>query len=403
MQENTTSPLQQGADVMSLLDYLEVIVNHKVAIICTSLVTFIISLVVSLMLPKVYSSTTLFLPPQQSQGVIGMMAGQMGGMASLANDLFGTGSPADMYVSMLSSDAISDPIVNRFNLMDVYGSKYRVDAYNTLHSNVDISVGKKDGIISITVQDKDPKRAAEIANAYVEELGKLTVRLNSTGAGQDKSFLDGRLLRAKANLGRAEDALKNFQSKNKIVAVNEQAQATIGGIAQLKAQLALQQVQLATLRQQFTDNNQEVKNAKSSITNLNSQIAQLEGTGNVSAIPGVGSVPGLREQYLRLMREFKIQETLVELLTKQSEMAKLSEAYAVTGVQVIQTAQIPEKKIKPKRSFIVLLSTFTAAFVSVFYAFSFEACKRMSPEKRQRLNRICTLFIGDNILQFCRK
>ncbi|WP_265554528.1 GumC family protein [Trichlorobacter lovleyi] len=387
-----TSSHQHPDDEINLLDYLEILARNWRMIVKTIIIAAFVSVIYSLLLRNIYSATTRILPPQQeSSGLMGMLMGASGGMGSLASDLLGKGSAAEMYISILNSEEISDRIIDRFNLMEVYKTKYRLDAYKKLDKKVAISSGKKDGIIVITVNDKDPKRAAAIANAYVDELSKLLIKLNIVGAGKNRGYLETRLIKARTDLAAAEDALKAFQAKSKIFSVSDQAQASIGGIAQLQGQLAVQEVQLATLQRQFTENSQEVKTAKASIANLRGQIARLEGQGGGGVVPGVGTMPELGQQYLRLMREFKIQETIVELLTKQYEMAKLSEAKDVVNVQVIQTARVPDKKSKPKRSIIVLSATFAAGFIAILYAFIREAAIRMPPEDRARWQKIRSL------------
>jgi tyrosine-protein kinase Etk/Wzc len=389
------SPQFQDDDTINLLDYLEVIAKRWKMIAIVTTAAFVISIIVSLLLPKIYSSTAMILPPQQDQGMMGMMGQMLGGdLSSLAGSMLGKSTPADQYASILQSDRIKAAIIDRFKLMTEYDVDYRLDMYKKMDKIVDISAGKKDGIISITVEDEDPKRAAAIANAYVDELEKVTVKLSSSGAGQNKLFLEDRLARAKVDLAKAEDALKAYQTKNKTLDITEQAKATIEGVAQLKAQLAIQEAQLASLRAYLTDDNDEIKTAKAAITNIIAQIASLEGNGRGSSIPSVGSVPALGEQYLRLMREFTIQETLVELLTKQYEMAKLSEANDVANIQVIQRAEVPDKKAKPKRSLIVLVSTFAAGFMAVLFAFICEFASRMPMEDRQRLNQIISVMRG---------
>lgn len=375
-------------DVMNLLDYIEIIAKRWRMIAKVTVAAFVLSIVFSLFLPKIYSSTTLILPPQQDSGMMGMMSALTGGMASLAGDLLGKGTTADLYVGILKSRAVADTIINRFKLMDVYEKDFRLDTYDVLDKKVNIAAGKKDGIISITVEDKDPKRAADMANAFVEELGNLSVKLNITGAGQNKGYLEERLAKTKVDLTRAEEALKSFQSTNKVPDVTEQAKATILSVAQLKAQLAVQEVQLAGMRRRFTDTAQEVVALKTSVASLRAQIAQAEGTGRGSSIPSVGSLPGLGQEYVRLMREFKVQETIFELLTKQYEMTKLSEAKDVSTMQIIQKATVPDKKAKPKRSLIVLATTFAAIFGAFLYAFVREAGERMPEEDRERWGRI---------------
>lgn len=384
MNEPPIPSRERDGDEINLLDYLEVIARRSGMIIRITAVTFVLSIVVSLLMPKIYSATTRILPPQQDQGMMAAMMGQLGGLAGLAGGMLGGGTTGDLYVGMLNSEAVKDALIDRFRLMDVYEVKYRLDMYKRLDALADIQLAKKGGIISITVEDKDPKRAAALANAFVDELGKLTVRLNVTGAGQNKTFLEGRLAKAKVDLAKAEDSLKDFQTRNKVLDVPEQAKVSIAGVAELRAQLAAQEVQLATLRSTLTDQSQEVKNVKASIANIRGQIARLEGEGRGSSIPSVGTAPSLGQEYLRLMREFKIQETLVELLTKQYEMAKLNEVKDVSGLQVLQKARVPDKKTKPKRALIVLFVTFASFMSSLFLAFIMEYAERMPDGERER-------------------
>ena len=371
-------------DMVDLLDYLQVIARRRRMICWVTGLAFVLSIVISLLLPKIYSSTARIIPPQQDQGLMAAMMGQMGGLAGLAGGMLGSGTTGDLYVGMLKSEAVKDVIIDKFKLMDVYEEDYRLDTYEALDDAATIEIGRKDGIISITVEDEEPARAAEMANAFVGELEKLSVALNITGAGQNRKFLEQRLVKAKLDLARAEDNLKAYQAKNKALDITEQAKVTIGGVAQLRAQLAVQEVQLASLRSYLTDENDEIKTVKASIANLKAQIASLESTSKGSSIPSVGSVPALGQEYLRLMRELKIQETIIEFITKQYEMAKFTEAKDVSGVQILQKATVPDKKTKPKRTLLVLGITFATFMFAVFLAFVLENVKWMSPGDRER-------------------
>jgi tyrosine-protein kinase Etk/Wzc len=389
-QINATIPqTEQSSEDIELLDYIEVIIKRKKLVVQITSAAIVLSIVISLLLPKKYDAIARILPPTQDQGMMGLMLGQFGGgMASLAGDILGKGTPADQYVGFLNSEVIKDAIIDRFKLMEVYNEDYRLDTYEKLDKYVDIAAGKKDGIITITVEDEEPKRAAAMANAFVEEVGKLDARLSMIGSGQNRAFYESRLAKARLELAKAEDAMKAFQSKNKTLDVPEQAKASIEGVALLRAQLAAQEVQLASLRSYLTDSSREVTFLKASIANIKKQITLLEGKGGASSIPSLGTVPSLGEEYLRLMRDFKIQETLVEILTKQFEMTKLKEANDVSGLQVIQQARVPDKKTKPKRALIVLGSTFAAFFFSVFLSFVLEYVERLPEEERSRWRRV---------------
>lgn len=348
----------------SLFDYLALLVKRWRLIAGITLAVTVISIIVVLLIPCIYTAKAMILPREDDKGIMGAMMAQLGGLggvAGIAGGGLGGATKAGLYVTMLKSETVKDPIIDSFKLKDLYEAKYRADVYTALDKNVIITAGKKDGVITIAVDDKNPKRAADLANAYVDELGKLAARLTMTSAGKDRGYLEERLAAARADLAKAEDVLKAFQSRNKAVSVTDQAKATIEGVAQLRAQLAAQEVQLATFRRQFTEQSQEVKTAKSTVANLQTQIVKLEGNGGgSSSIPSVGSMPQLGQEYLRLMREFKIQETLVELLTKQYEVAKLSEVKDVSPFQVLQKAKVPERRSKPVRSKVVAIAFLAA-------------------------------------------
>lgn len=382
-------PNRENSETINLLDYLEVISNRWKTIVSITITVFFISAIIAFILPKYYSSTARILPPQQDSGLMGMMMGSMGGgAANIASDLLGKGTTADLYVGMLNSETIKDSVIDKFNLMEVYDQKFRIDTYKVLDRYVDISLGKKDGIISISVEDKDPKRAAEIANTFVEELGKFTVRLNINDASVNKDFIKSRLIKANVDLAKSENSLKLFQSKNKMLDVNQQAKASIEGVALLRAQLSSLEVQLATVSRQFTDNSQEVKTIRSSIDKLKQEIRKIEGEGGGGAIPNVGTVPSLGQEYLRIMREFKIQEAIVELLSKQYEMTDLSESKDVVSMQILQKARIPDKKSRPKRSIIIISMTIISFIGSILFVFIVEATSHMSADNRRRFKNI---------------
>lgn len=384
----TSNPEPMHDDEINLLDLILILARRWKMIVGVPFVVAVITAIITLCMPNIYTAKTMILPDDgDSGGMMGAMMAQMGGLANLAGGLVGgSATKADLYVTMLKSETIKDPIIDRFRLMEVYEAEFRANVYKTMDETAVINTGKKDGVITIAVDDKDPKRAAEMANAYVDELSKLVAGLNMTGAGNNRVFLEKRIGETRADLINAEDALKNFQAKNKAISVTDQAKATIEGVAQLRAQLAMQEVQLAALQRQFTDSSQEVKTAKATIANFRVQIAGLEGEGGgrSSSIPSVGSVPQLGQEYMRLMREFKIQEAVLEMLTKQYEVSKLSEVKDLSPFKIIQKAKTPERKSKPKRSLIVIMAAFASGFLMVLLAFVREFGARMNEEDRKR-------------------
>jgi len=369
---------------ISMTEYIKVLTKRSGMIIRLCFATAVITAGCSLMLPNIYSATALLLPAQEENGMVSALTSQLGGLANLAGGSIAGPTIADLYVSMLKSEPVIDPIIEQFKLNERYKRRLRSGTYAALRDNSAISVGKKDGIIAITVSDKDPKLAAAIANAYLDELKKLTIRLNISGAGENREFLQERLAAAKADLVISEDALKSFQQKYKAVQVPEQAKATLTGIAELKAVLAAREVELSTLSRSLTDYTQEVRNLKATIANLKEQIRQLETGSGSGAVPSLGSVPDLGQEYVRLMRNFKTQETMVELLAKQYEMARISEKKDVAPLRILQLAKVPDLKSRPARAKLVLMATFTMGFFSVILAFLLEYVARMPEAEKQK-------------------
>ncbi len=388
---NINTP-EANDDEVNLLEFLLIIIKYKKLIFLTCFVTFIVTCGLTLLMPNIYTSTTRILPSQDSQGSFSSMLGGMSGLAALAGISVGGGS-GELYAGMLKSRSIADAIIDKFNLMEVYGQEYRIKTYEALNNAVDISVGKKDQIVSISVDDEDPVRAAAIANTYVEELKKLNINLNLNSAGKEKQFLEERISVVKDKLTQAEDLLREFQEKNKAIRIDAQAGAIIDAIARLKGELASKEVELGILLSSKTEQNPEVRGLREGITQIKNQISQLENSHEGKGVSGdiffpTSEVPELGVQYARLLREFKVQETLYELLTKQYELAKLSEAKNTSTIQVLDLATPSDKKNKPKRSLIVLIVTFIAGMCAIFWTVMLEAAKSASEENLELLAQI---------------
>ena len=389
--ENNNCPVspqnQQSTnnDEINLLDLLLVLAKHWKMIVVVPFVVAVITAIYTLTMPNIYTAKTVIIPSDNDSGGISSLMGQLGGLAAMAGGSFGGKNTSEQYVTMINSETLQDPIIDKFKLIDHYKAKLRSDVYRTLDSVVNASLGKKDGTITISFSDEDPKFAADLANEYVDQLSKLAIQLDVTGASDNRKFLEKRIAEVRAELIKAEDDLKNFQITNKVISVTDQAKATIEAVAQMRTQLAAQEIQLRTLRQSFTNNSNEVKVVTSTIASLRAQIASLEGQGmRSSAIPNFGSVPQLGQEYLRLMREFKIQEAMLEILTKQYEVAKLSEAKDTSPFQVLEKAKVQERKSKPRRSQIVIMTAIATAFMMVPLAFVIDYSKKMNDRDRQR-------------------
>jgi len=373
---------------INLLELVLVVVQRKMFIVKICSVALIASVLYSLTLPDIYSATAKVLPPQKESagGGLSALLGQAGGLAGLAAGSLGAGG--DLYVGILKSRSVADAVIQRLNLTSVYKASSLEAVRGSLDGAVKVQAGK-DGIISITAEDKDPKLCALLANTFVDELGRTTIRLNLSKAGTERLFLEKRLDLVKKDLKVAEDDLKSFAQRNKVVQVDSQARASIEAIAHLKAELAGKEIQLAVLLSNQTEQSPEVQTVRAGIVRLKGELGSLAGnSGAGEGIPSVGNVPGVGLEYSRKLRDLKTQEAVFEQLTKQYEMAKLSEAKDSSSFQVLDDAVVPVKKNRPMRSMIVILATVLGFFVSIFLVFVQEYSAGMFEQNRLILAKI---------------
>ncbi len=383
------SPTVEGSpaeDDISLLDLLIVLVKHKRFVLGVPLVAAIAAVAYSLLLPNIYSGTTRILPPQQSasaaSALLNQLGGAFGGLAGAAGGALGVRSPNDLYVGMLKSRTIADNLIARFDLNKIYQQELQSNTRITLQGSTAISAGR-DGIITIEVDDKNPGRAAELANAYVEELIKLTQVLAVTEASQRRLFFERQLLQVKDNLTAAEIAARQGLQKGGLAQVDAQGRSMIEVTARLRAQISVKEVQIGSMRTFAAEGNPELQRTQQELEALRRELGRIEGSSPAAAI-GRGDASGSSGlDNLARLRDVKYYEFLYELLAKQYELAKIDEAKDATIIQVLDNAIVPDRKSKPKRTQIVLFYAFLAFLASILWVFVREAATRTKADPKQ--------------------
>jgi uncharacterized protein involved in exopolysaccharide biosynthesis len=381
---------------VSLLDIVALLVGHKRFLARFVLGAAVLSIVVSFLLPVRYEAKIVLLPPTQNSSVGSALLGQLGGMgslASLAGGSLGIKNPADMYVSLLTSRTVEDAMIRRFGLMQEYHEKRMSDTRKDFERRTTAVAGAKDGLIRISVEDRDPKRAAEMANGYVEEFRKLSASLAITEAARRRLFFEQQLQKAKDDLTEAEEAMRKTQQSTGVLQIDSQARSLIESAAVLRGQVVAKEVQIQSMRSFAAEDNPELILAKQELAALQSQLDRLAGSQ-----PDVGSDINLSKgrvteagmEYLRRLRDLKYHETVYELLAKEFEVAKLDEAREGAIIQVVDAAVPPDKKSSPHRTLIVIAVTILSFFVGVFWILLRERSARAFelPENRQRLDAI---------------
>ena len=392
------APATQAQTEVSLLDVTVLLLANKRFIIRFVLGAAVLGIVVALLLPVRYEAKVMLLPPQQNSSVASALLGQMGnlgGLGSLGSLTGGLGlkTPADMYISMLTSRSVEDAMIQRFGLMAEYKLKRMSEVRKEFERRTTAVAGTKDGMIRLTVEDRDPKRAAEMANGYVEEFRKLSSTLAITEAARRRLFFDHELQQAKDDLTVSEEAMQKTQQTTGVLQIDSQARSLIESAAVLRAQVVAKEVQVQSMRSFAAEDNPALILAKQQLAALQSQLNQIAGSHQDSGsdiVMSKGRVTQAGLEYLRRYRDLKYRETVFELLAKELEIAKLDEAREGEIVQVVDTAVPPDTKSSPHRTLIVLGVTILAFFVATFWVILRQNLNRTFalPENRQRLEAI---------------
>jgi uncharacterized protein involved in exopolysaccharide biosynthesis len=361
---------------------------------------FLASTLIALLIPARYESTARLMPPDNTQsGGLAMAAaaisGGAGSLGNIASDVLGIKSTSDIFVGILSSRTVQDKLIQEFDLRKLYSDRRMEDARRDLASRTGISVDRKSQIITITVTDHDPKRAAAMGQAYIEELNRLVADLSTSSARRERMFLEERLKAVNQDLETAEKDFSQFASKNSAIDVKEQGKAMVEAAAILQGQLIAAESELEGLRQIYTDNNVRVRSVRARIDELKHQLDKLGGKGESmtevsgqasdSLYPSIRKLPLLGVTYADLYRRTRVQEAVFETLTKEYELAKVQEAKEIPTVKVLDAANIPEKKSYPPRSLIIFLGTamaFAAATTWVFGKTTWEQTDSHDPRKQ---------------------
>ncbi len=335
---------------------------------------------VALLIPSRYQSTARLMPPDsQANASLGMLAALTAksgnGMGSVASDLLGVRGSGALFTGILHSRTVEDRLIGRFHLHQVYAIRLEEDARAKLLENTEISEDRKSGIITIAVTDRDPKRAAGIAQAYVEELNQLVAELSTSAAHRERVFLEERLRSVKQDLDDASQKFSQFESSNKTIDIKEQARAMVQGAAAIEGELIATELELKGLEEIYTTNNVRVRAMQARLGELRRQLDKLGGgiapetrpsqTVTETAYPTIRRLALLGVTYADLFRRMQIQEAVYETLTQQCELAKVQEAKETPSVKILDAASLPERKSFPPRTMIALLGAFLAAGAAV--------------------------------------
>ncbi len=375
------APIQTGADAegpFSILDVLLPWFQHWKLIVIGTFVAGALALAATYAVDPIFSARATFLPPQPQGNSAAAAMASLGGLASLAGSAGALRTPADQYAALMQSTTIEDRVIKKFNLLEVYKLKYLSDTRLELERSTRINVGKKDGIITVEVDDTSPQRAADMTNTYIEELRSVLTTLVITEAQQRRKFFEFELEKARDLLAASQTALQS--SAFNASTLRAEPRIAAEGYARLKAEVTSAEVRLQSLRSTLADNTTEVQGQTTRVSALRSQLLKLEAASNSTSDPN----------YLGKYRDFKYHEALFEMFARQYEMARLDESKEGPLLQVIDPAKPPELKSKPRRLVLATVAALLALIVLLAWT-TVRAAWRRSQHDPVVVNKVARL------------
>lgn len=359
-------------------------------LVCTTLLGLVLSTAFAFLIPKRYRSTAELMPPNGNLGsgaemLAALSDGVGGGLASMAESALKVKTSGALFIGIVTSDTVRDDLIHKFGLQKIYHDRYLEDARKDLAAHTNVSEDDKSGIISISVTDRSPQRAAAMVQEYVSELNWVVIHLNTSSAHRERAFLDQRLRQVEAGLEDAEKQFSQFASQKGAIDVPAQSEAMVSAAAQLQGELIAAQSELQSLQQTYTDQNVRVRSLQARVNELQSALGKLAGKGaddKSSAdqiYPSLRQLPLLGVTYADLLRQTKVEQTVFQTLTQQDELAKVEEAKDTPSVTVLDPPLVPENKSFPPRLFIMGLGTFLAFLCGIAWVLANSAWAAVDP------------------------
>lgn len=390
-------PYEDQEQELTLLDIFIVLWRRKFLIIFITFVFAVGSLIYALTRPIIYRAECKILPPSASSGGIAGFSGQLGGLADFIS-LPRRGTTAQVLIGILRSDSVVDSIIDNFNLMEELSIDIRLQARAAVLGGLNAAEDTKSGILTVAYLNTDPQKAADIANAFVAALQKKLQELSMEDAVQKRNFFENQLAQAQQELTEAEDVMINYQRDSGIIAFESQAQSLLSSIASLRNQIAAKNVQISSMQSYARPDNPRLRVAKSELEAMTKELRRLEeeqkrsdksaksrhvsGDLNLSA----GQIPELGIEYQRYVRALRFATAKWELMIRQYENARLSEANDISTISVIDYATPPDYKYLPRRARICIIGTGAGGILGVFLAFMFEHLRAVKKSRRYMYN-----------------
>ncbi|KAA3617963.1 MAG: hypothetical protein DWQ05_07915 [Calditrichaeota bacterium] len=376
------------------LDYVLVFLKWRKLIIWNFFIVSILAVIISFLLPKYYKSTAVFLPPSQSSGLTALIQ-------NFSVDVLGTSDvTGDAFITILNSRNLREQIISKYDLMNLYERDYIEHTLKDLENNVVIEPEYQVGIgmsninsIAISVIDKSPQRAQNMATDFLNLLEERIIDLNTRKAKNNRIFLELRVAEIKNEMKKTQYAMRNFQEEYGAVEITSQSKVTIEAAAQLKAEILALEVERDILAKNALAKNMNLKRINTRLEIMKNKFNDMyTGDGYTDELGNVllpiSKIPTLSLQYFDLYRNAEIQNKLFEMLVPLLEQAKIQEAKNIPVLKIVDSPSLATYKYKPKRLFIVIGIVLVSQLFCFLFIFWKEYLSRVEEVDKDQFEKI---------------
>jgi len=379
---------------VTFIGFLTTVFEHRRLIVRNFILFAVLGLVLALLLPHWYTSTTVLMPPESQSSGLGLMS-LIGDMPFDLSGAFGLGNTmSDVYIGILRSRNVRENIIKKFDLMTLWEREFMYDALKRLDDQVRIDI-TEEGLLTISVTTRSRELSQKMCRAFVEELDRVNRTTRYTSAKHTREFIEKRLSEADADLRTAAEAMRDFQLQHGVISLEHQTVASIEAAAEIQAQISLNEVEYEVLKKQLSPSHERVRLVENRLQALRRQLNRIElgnGVSNKNLLLPFSKIPDLGLQYVFLFKDLEVQKAIFELLTKQYEQAKIQEMRDTPTVEVLDEAEWPDRKSKPKRALVVLAAIFFGFFVSGFTISVNGYMQRMRQNDPEQYHRFMTSY-----------
>jgi tyrosine-protein kinase Etk/Wzc len=381
---------------IGIVDAISFLLKWKKTIAVISFSATVAAVVISLLLPKYFTSHSTIMPPQGGMGGFGLSG--LSALKNLPIDITGglagssllSGNQSDRFMAILVSRSMLVSLIKKFDLENVYKLTNKKkkplieDVIQALKKNLSME-STDQGTIEIAITDKSPERASKMVNYTLCKLDSISHSIDKIQAGGKRQFLEDRLAETKKDLAAAEIKLLGYEDSNKVISIYDQAESSVKASAEFETRIIMQGIELTLLEGNMSEDNPAVQEKKKEISRLKSNLKKFSTSWDGEVLLPIRTIPQKALEYERINREIQIKGAVFKLLTTEYEKAKIDEKNTVMSFAVIDSGEVPEKRTRPKRSIMVIGTWLMSLLAAILFCLSIEAIGTLPEEVLRKI------------------